>query len=165
MRLRVVAFAAMAACAVCLFGGSAHAADAPLVAIADADPLNLAAVVWRIGDDRVLAELGGGVSVPRRLAAIRAARWMRAPEQALQPLVALVRQRDPELARAAVRTVAAIARALDSDAIARREVLISDLAAVRGELSKLAEAERLPADVRALAAGASLALELLGVRP
>jgi len=163
MRLRAVALGVTLVSGGVLVASKVHASAPPLVAISDADPLSLAAAVWRMGDEGVLADLRPGVSVVRRLAAIRAARWMRAPEDALSPLIALVRERDPELSRAAAHALAVIARELHMDALARREVVLGDLKQARAALSELAAVEHLPADVRANLAGAALSLQLAGV--
>lgn len=134
-----------------------------LVAVAGADALEVGRVARRLGDVAVLEAMGQGQPVAERLAAVRAAPWLDAPERALAPLVALLAGRDSELAPAAARAVATIAGALDADALARREVLPESLAPVRASLAQAAEQETLRADIRVLAGEAAFQLAAAGV--
>lgn len=152
---------------VALFGARdpAHA-EAPVVGlatVADADPLELARVASRLGDEAVLGSLDARRPVAERLAAVRAAAWLRAPERALPALVDLLAGRDSELAPAAALSVVRVANALDADALARREVLVAELAPVRARLAAMANAATLRADLRALAGEAGAALGAAGV--
>lgn len=144
---------------------AAHA-DAPvpsLAAVGDADPLELARVVSRLGDAAVLRSLGSGRPVAERLAAVRAAPWLGAPERALPPLIELLAGRDSELAPAAGLSVARVASVLDADALARREVRVAELAPVRARLVEVAQNDALRADLRAFADAAAAALRAIGV--
>ncbi len=158
---------ACAALALGLVPASAAASDdqqaSPLVAVVDADPLELARVVARVGDPPVRASLAAGRPSAERLAAVRGASWLRAPELALPELVAMLEGRDSELAPAAARAVVQIAMRLDVDELARREVLPETLAAVRARLLAAAERGALRADIRAMAAEAAARLAAAGV--
>lgn len=141
-------------------------ADGPgarLTAVADADPIELARVAGALGDSAVLAAMSEGRPGAERLAAVRAAPWLDAPELALDLLVRLLVGRDSELAPSAARAVARIAAALDADTLARREVLPESLSAVRAKLTEAVERETLRADIRVLAAEAAFQLSAAGV--
>lgn len=135
----------------------------PLVAVLDADPLELARVAQRLGDLAVIARLGVTVSTEVRLAAIRAAPYLRLPEQALGPLSLLIASRDTLLAQEAARSVLAIVRAVDRDQLQRHEVMPHELSPVRKELERIAAIEHLRADLRAMANAAAGMLAGLGV--
>lgn len=143
--------------------GDEDPATDPFVAVRDADPLELGRVTRARGDGAVLSRLADDRPVVVRLAAIRASRWMRAPEAALGRLAALAGGRDPDLAPAAARAAWHIARALDGPALHRREVIPADLAPARSTLQQLAADESARADLRRLAAFAADALSALGV--
>lgn len=96
------------------------AAD-PLLAVEDADPLDLARVVARLGDEAVLTRLGDPQSADVRLAAIRATPSLTAPEHALGPLAEIAAGRDPDLAPAAAMAALEIAERLSADDLVRRE--------------------------------------------
>lgn len=156
---------AAAAIVVCALTGTARGdgAGAKLVA-AGTDPLEVGRFVAVLGDAAVLTALGEAAPAVERLAAVRAARWLAAPEQALAPLAAILEGRDSELAPSAARAVAAIAAGLDADALARREVLPEELSAVRERLLAAAERSTLRADIRTSAAEAAAALAAAGVK-
>jgi hypothetical protein len=129
-----------------------------LRAAVNADELDLAALVARIGDDVVLTSLSEGDSV-LRLSAIRSAPYLVSKELALQPLAVLAQGRDPDLAPAAVRRALAIAGALALDRAANRELDLDTLQAAQRLLLALANAKSARADVRVCA---GLSAHLLG---
>ena len=131
---------------------------------ADGDPLDLARAVAARADETILATISAAASPAERLAAVRAAAWLRAPEDALAPLIPLVESRDPDLAPAAARAVARIAASLDMDVLAAREVAPDGLSPVRAKLDALADRDDVRADIRALAAEAAFHLSAAGVR-
>lgn len=143
-------------------GGESSAASA-LLAIADADPLELARVVERFGDAPVRALLTKPAHVAPCLAAVRAAPMLRRPELALDLLVRLAEGRDSLLAPAAARAALAIAGGLDADALAAREVSASELAPTRAALLALAARETVGADIRLAAATTAEALAAAGI--
>jgi hypothetical protein len=104
----------------------------------DADPLSLAEIAARIGDDAVLAALAQRDDVTLRLAAVRSAPFLRAPAAALPDLIALAQGRDPELAPAAARRMRAIAQALSVRPAGVREQYDEALAAALVALDALA---------------------------
>lgn len=127
------------------------------------DPMELARAVDRLGDDAVLARLAASQPRAARLAAVQAAPFLREPELALPALAELAAGRDPRLAPAAAASILAITRALDADALTRRESDPRALAPVRARLSALhADASARP-DLRAAAAVAEAGLEAMGV--
>ncbi len=125
--------------------------------------MELARVVQRLGDDAVLERLS--VERPRavRLAAVRAAPFLRSPEIALEPLAELAGTRDPELAPAAAASVLTIARSLSADDLERREVDRASVTPVRRRLRALMADRTARADLRAAAALADDALSAIGV--
>jgi hypothetical protein len=137
---------------------SSVAADA-LEAIRDADPIELSRVVMRIGDRPVLALLAEGQPGPARLAGIRAARWLVAPEQALPVLAELTAGRDSLLAPAAALATMRIARALDADSLSRREADPAELAIALSTLRLALRTPHVRADLRMMAAEAVAAIE------
>jgi hypothetical protein len=140
-------------------GASAQAPD-PLVAAGTSDPLRLASIVDRIGDDAVLERLTGEeIAGDARLAAVRAAPRMQAPERALEPLAALAIGRDPDVAPAAALSMLEIARALDPRDLDAREVMREELAPARAAAARLAEDETARGDLRR---AAGIVVELLG---
>ena len=143
-------------------GPGGEGAD-PLVAVADADPLELGRVAQRLGDGAVLARLADDRPVVVRLAAIRATPWLRAPEAALGPLARIAAGRDSWLAPEAARIVLRIARALTVDDLAARETFPAELADARAALEALAADEHARFDIRRAAELAADALGGLGV--
>jgi len=131
--------------------------------VADADPLELSRRVMQHGDDAVVARLSEDQPVVVQLAAVRASRFMRAPEAALPRLAQIARGRDPDLAPAAALACHRIARDLDTPALARREARRTALAPARADLEALAGDETARADLRRLAAFAADALAALDV--
>lgn len=137
-------------------------AAAALLAVRDADPLELGRVAERFGDARLLALLGDP-RVAVRLVALYAAPWLREPERALPAIAPLIASRDSELAPAAARAAFEITAALSADALAAREVLPGELTAVRAELQRTAALAWVRHDLRALAAAADAQLAGAGV--
>lgn len=132
----------------------------PLGTFLDADPLDIERAVARAGDALVLSRLARG-SVPQKLAAVRAAPFLAAPEAAVGALATLAAGSDPDLAPEAARAVLTIARALTLESLARREAELSTLVEARAALRRLAADTSARADVRraaAMAAGALAAL-------
>jgi len=147
-------------------GAQSAAAGQPaaaLLGVRDADPLELARVVARVGDGAVLALLAGDRPVAVRLAAVRAAPWLREPERALAPLAELIASRDSELAPAAARAALRIAQALTSDALGRRERSPAELGAALKALLRAAELPRVRADLQRMAAATAEQLRAAGV--
>jgi hypothetical protein len=141
----------------------ARDAASQLLALRSADPLELARVVARVGDSAVLALLAADKPVATRLAAVRAAAWLRQPEQALGTLAELLAGRDSELAPAAARAALQIAQGLDADALAQREVAPAQLTQVLVALLRASELPRVRPDLRAMAAAAAEQLRAAGV--
>lgn len=122
--------------------------------------MELGLVVDRIGDDAVLASLGGEeIALDARLAAVRAAPRMQAPERALEGLARIASGRDPDLAPAAALSMLEIARALDPRDLDAREVMREELAPARAAAARLAEDESARGDLRR---AAGIVVELLG---
>lgn len=121
--------------------------------------MELARAVDRIGDDALLSRLASTSPRPVRLAALHAAPFLREPELALVPLAELAGGRDPYLAPAAAASLLAIARALDPDALQRREADFSVLASARARLAALRADSTARPDLRAAAELADVALE------
>lgn len=140
------------------FAAGAQEPD-PFVAVADADPLELARVARRFGDRAVLERLAVGRPVVVQLAAARAAPSLRVPEASLPRLVELAGGRDSLLAPAAALSILRIVTDLTPDAVAAHEISLSELAAVRAGLAELAADESARADIRRASA---IAAELLG---
>jgi hypothetical protein len=156
-------------CAVLLvaLASRAHAqapvtASSALLAVGDADPLELARVVQRYGDLAILGMLDTSQPVATRVAAMRATPWLAQPEAALGPLVRDVASRDAELAEAAARALFAIAQRLDAATLERREHDTSALEPVIASLDALANQTWIRADLRALAASAAAQLRAAG---
>lgn len=145
-----------------LVAAPASAQPDPLAAIADADPMELARVVDRLGDDAVLSRLDDARPREVRLAATRAAPFMAWPELALEPLARLAASRDPLLAPAAASAALTIARSLDPDALRRREVDPASLSAARGLFAALSTERSARADLRAAGSMIASLLEQLG---
>jgi hypothetical protein len=135
--------------------------EAPLDAL---DPLELARLVDRVGDGAVVAKIGDATSAPAvRLRAVRAARFLDAPEAALLPLAELARGRDPILAPAAALAAYRIASALTLPGLEAREAALAELQPARRALDALGADESARGDLRGLALFAAAALEALGV--
>lgn len=164
-RLRHAACVALGSMALGLTPGAAQAEPpaGALIAVRDADPLELARVAARLGDAAVLALLAPSQPVAAQLAAVRAAPWLREPERALLPIAELIAGRDSELAPAAARAALQITRALDADALARRELLPDDLAPALSALARAAVLSRVRDDLRRMAAAAAEQLRAAGV--
>jgi hypothetical protein len=144
-----------------LTAAHASAQEDPFAAITDADPMELARAVDRLGDDAVLSRLSAG---PRevRLAAMRASPFMAGPELALEPLAATAAGRDPLLAPAAASAALTILRSLDLDGLRRREVDPRSLSGARGLFEALSTDRSARADLRAAAAIVVSLLDQLG---
>jgi hypothetical protein len=134
-----------------------------LLAAHDADPLVLARIVALAGDDAVLALLAPEQEVAVRLAAVRAAPWLHEPERALAPIALWLAGRDSELAPASARAALRIARSLDSDALARREVAPATLSPALAALLRAADLAHLRVDIQRMAAAAAAQLQAAGV--
>lgn len=135
--------------------------DALAARLVVSDPLALAEVVARAGEDAILERLGqpgdasAGLDPAIVLLAIRAAEWLAEPERALPRLVELARGHDPTLAPRAMESVVRIVEATDLPSLEARE---ADLAAWRDVLPllrALAEDADVRADVRGAAARTS----------
>lgn len=135
----------------------------PFLAATTSDPLELARVVDRAGDDAVLARLVTGTPAAAQLAAVRAAPGMRGPERALEALATIARGRDPDLAPAAARAMLEIARALDPQALDAREVMREELSPARAAIAELALDETARADLRRVAEIVLAVLDAAGV--
>lgn len=140
-------------------------AAAALIAVRDADPLELARIVARAGDDAILPLLLDPEPPAVRLAAIRAARWLAEPERALPSVIASIASRDSDLAPAAARAALAIAERLDADELARRELTPTQLAPARDALLQAARQPGVRPDLCLLALSAAAQLEADGVPP
>jgi hypothetical protein len=135
----------------------------PLLSVLDADPLELADLVARLGDDAIGQRLGPQVDPALRLAAIRACAFLQAPELALPVLAQIAGGRDPDLAPAAARRALGIVQRLALDGLQRRELMPVSLAPARAALAQVAASVLVRADLRALAAQAAHLLGSLGV--
>jgi hypothetical protein len=134
-----------------------------LLAVQDADPLELARVVHRVGDSAVVVLLEPHQPAAVRFAAVRAAPWLAEPERALPALSALIRARDSDLAPAAASAALQISQALDAGTLARREVLPAELTAVVLDLRATAKLSWVRADLQLMAALTAAQLEAAGV--
>lgn len=133
----------------------------PLVAVVDADPLELARVAQRLGDAAVVARLQPTQRTEVRLAAIRATPYLRVPEYALLVLPAIIGARDDLLGQAAARAAYAIVSALTVDDLQRHEVLPAELVPACAALEQVAATEHVRADLRALARASAATLTSL----
>jgi hypothetical protein len=138
-------------------------AGAGLLAVIDADPLELARVVQRHGDRALLQLLAPATETLVRLAAVRASPWLRAPERALATLSEIASGRDSELAPAAARAALRIAQQLDAAVLARRECLPGELTPALVALRALGERETAAPHVGAYARAAAEQLAAAGV--
>jgi hypothetical protein len=122
------------------------------------DPLEQARVTAGFGDDAVLSLLAPEQPVAVRLAAVRATPWLREPERALARLCELLAGRDSELAPAAARAALQIARSLDADTLARREVAPATLTDALAALQRAADLPQIRQDIQRMAAAAAAQL-------
>lgn len=134
----------------------------PLLAVHDADPLRLAQVVDRLGDDGVLERLGGAHPLAVRRLAVSGCRFLHAPERALPALAELAAGRDPDLAPAAMRAILAIVLELDRADLDAREHDGDELPRTRETLTALAEDDTARPDLRRAAETALAQLAPLG---
>ena len=134
-----------------------------LLAVVDADPLELARVVQRFGDAAIVSLLGAATDTAVRLAAVRASPWLRAPERAIATLAAIASGSDSELAPAAARAAQQISGQLDAAVLARRECLAIELVPALLALRALGEREHAAPHVRAYAWAAAAQLVAAGV--
>jgi hypothetical protein len=136
-----------------------------LIAIVDADPLELARVVQRFGDAAILRLLAPTTAFVTRLAAVRASPWLLAPERALGALSELAAGRDPDLAPAAARAALEIAQQLDPASLARRECAPIELRDALARLQAIGARDTVAPHVRADAWAAAEQLIAAGVSP
>lgn len=137
----------------------------PLALVVSSDPLDLARAVDRLGDDAVRARLGtaddADLDPAIVLAAIRAAPWLHAPEEALPRLVELASGHDPDLAPAAMLAVVRIAERLVPADLDAREADRGPVSASLAPLLTLADDATARADLRRAAARARELLRAL----
>ncbi|MFM2420071.1 MAG: hypothetical protein RL385_4794 [Pseudomonadota bacterium] len=133
-----------------LAGSLARADAAPLRDLLADDlvsELGVARVADDAGDQALQGALGGSSGRHTTLVAVRAAAYAHAPEQLWPLLVTLACGRDPVLApEAALSLRRGVLRTGASD-LARREVLLSDLRAVRSKLGCAEGTPRLRQDI------------------
>jgi len=140
-------------------------AAAALLAVTDSNPLELARVAHRVGDEAVLALLEPTRPADVRLLAARTSPWLDEPERALVLLAELAASRDSDLAPTATRAALQIARGLDAPTLERREIAPSELLPARAALRAAAERSWVRPDLRLLAVAAAAQLEAAGVVP
>ncbi|GAB4197523.1 MAG: hypothetical protein OHK0013_05750 [Sandaracinaceae bacterium] len=138
----------------------------PLAMVQSSDPLELARVVDRLGDEAVLARLGpvggeGAPALPIVMAAVRASPWLHAPEAALPRLAELAGGRDPDLAPAAMLAVVRIAERLTRAELDGREASDAPITAALPALAALAEDATARNDLRRAASRARALLQTL----
>jgi hypothetical protein len=139
----------------------------PLALVVSSDPLELARMVDRLGDDAVRARLGGlGVATSTLdpaivIAALRASPWLHAPEEALPRLVEIASGHDPDLAPAAMIAISRIAERLTRADLDAREADDATLRAVLAPLASMGEAATVRPDLRAAALRARETLRVL----
>ncbi len=139
----------------------------PLALVVSSDPLELARMVDRLGDDAVLARLGAMGEATSALdpavviAALRAAPWLHAPEDALPRLVEIADGHDPDLAPAAMLAISRIAERLTRLDLDAREADDAPIRAVLAPLAAMGEAAGVRADLRAAALWARETLRVL----
>ena len=143
---------ALGACALALaLPSRAQPSSDPLTSLGD--PLELARYVESIGDAAIVERLGAEETpLDERLGAIRAARWLEAPERALAGLALLAGGDDPDLAPAAARSGQTCARTITVDDLAARESDLDLLASAAAQWQRVADDESARADIRAAAA-------------
>lgn len=138
-------------------------AQDPIASIIDADPVELARVVDRLGDQVVQSRLDAKNPIEHQLAAVRAARWMSEPEICLGSIAIMAVSRDSELAPSAARAALTIATELSLDELTTREFDPQGLKQVRAEFSKAADNPFIRKDIRLMAAQTSALLAAVGV--
>jgi hypothetical protein len=126
---------------------SAQSSD-PLLAAHETDPLELARVVDRSGDEAILSRLTPETPIAVRAIAVVAATRMHAPETALPALVEIATGRDPDLAPRAMQSVLTIARSLDAASLDARESDRSELTVVQATFLALMTDESARPDLR-----------------
>ncbi|MDB4975505.1 MAG: hypothetical protein JWN48_3846 [Myxococcaceae bacterium] len=125
------------------------------------DEIGLARIAEEAGDAQLAARILAPSPRQQALVAVRASLHARAPEALLPALAKLACGRDPVLAPEAARACFEIAAHLSADALARREVLRSDLRAARTALQCSERAPAPRADISAWLAQAGAALDAL----
>jgi hypothetical protein len=138
-----------------------------LAAVQDLDPLEIELRVRRSGDDAVLALLReeAHASFEQRLTVIEGARWLRAPECALEPLARIAAGRDSILAPRASAVALDMVRELSADQLTRRDVLWFEIQPARDRFALIAEDSSARPDLRLVAAMVVDALEAFRDRP
>jgi hypothetical protein len=134
----------------------------PFTVVANADPLELAKVVERLGDQAVSSRLKRDMPIEIRIAAIRATRWMRAPESVLSSLAVILGSRDSELAPVAATAALRIASAITNDTLSVREIMPEELAESRALFVKASANSLLRPDIRLQAAQTAETLAAAG---
>lgn len=141
----------------------------PLALVVSSDPLELARMVDRLGDDAVLARLGamgvatGTLDPAIVIAALRACPWLHAPEEALPRLAEIAAGHDPDLAPAAMVAIVRIADGLTRDGLDAREASDDPIRAALAPLEAIASDESARHDLRVASARVSVLLrELVG---
>ncbi|HKU40363.1 MAG TPA: hypothetical protein VJR89_19515 [Polyangiales bacterium] len=161
-RIRLALACAWLTCAAALAYAEPKGADA-LRAAASAETLELARTAARCGDDVVLGALAAADDPSLQLAAIRAAPYIVDRHQALLPLAQIAGSRDPELAARAAWKALTIAQELVREHLEVREIVPSELAPAKRQLSAVqADASARP-DIRVYAGQAAHLLASLGV--
>jgi len=149
---RVIFVTLAAACAESATGHAQPRSTDPLALVVSSDPLDLARAVDRLGDGAVLARLGAAndeeLDPALVLAAIRAAPWLHAPEEALTRLVELAAGHDPDLAPAATLALVRIAERLTPADLDAREASREPVRASLAALSALADDATARTDIR-----------------
>lgn len=126
----------------------------PLALVVSSDPLELARMVDRLGDDAVLARLGamgvatGTLDPAIVIAALRACPWLHAPEEALPRLAEIAAGHDPDLAPAAMVAIVRIADGLTRDGLDAREASDDPIRTVLPLLAAMGEATQVRTDLR-----------------
>lgn len=120
----------------------------PFLEVHDGDPLSLAALVERLGDAAVVARFASDRPLAVRVLALRAARFLHAPELAFPELAALAASRDPDLAPLAMQALLHLTRTLSRADLDAREHDGDELSVARSTLSTLAADEAARADLR-----------------
>ena len=126
----------------------------PLAQVVSSDPLELARVVDRLGDEAVLARLGAmGLDTATLdpavvIAALRASPWLHAPEDALPRLAEIAAGHDPDLAPAAALAIVRIAERLTRADLDAREGSDDPIRAVLPALAAIGEDTTARPDLR-----------------
>jgi len=165
LRLRVVTLTIAVALSASAVGRAQPRSTDPLALVVSSDPLDLARVVDRLGDEAVLGRLGTATDEELDpalvLAAIRAAPWLHAPEQALPRLAELAGGHTPDLAPAASLAPVRIAERLTPSDLDTRDTSRDPVRATLTSLAELAEDATARGDVRRAAARARELLRAL----